>query len=199
MTVSKPAKQRITLADLAAVEVPKATLVTDTLAPKAVAAQPVEGGEAPVAEASTAAASDSRDLSSMPAGVSPEIAEMLAMPEPEPEPEPVPNPVANISAAPPVIQPKAKSKTPMWIALTLLVVGGAAGAFFATQPPALDGTSHAGVSASVVVSTGPEIQIAYRPIPAPIVLQEAPTPSPPERSERRRRRADESVRSGDLF
>lgn len=252
--MSKPSKPRITLADLAAVEIPKASLVTDALAPEIRDATGAERSLGELAERSEGAVgdegergslgsvsrsvsrshsrsnsgsvsrplggslsgslsgsisgrhvvpSDIRDMSAMPEGVSPEVAKLLAMPEPEPEPIEEAAPVAVAAVAAAEAAPAAKKSGKAGIAVLLIAIAaGAVGGWFAMQPPPMDATSHSAQVATATPIESPETTVGFQPIPAPIIVE--PTPEPtrttaPSGEQRRRRRADTEVRGGDLF
>lgn len=183
--MAKPSKPRITLADLESVEVSKVDVAVLTA-----------GDPEPVA-GDVPAPADSAELNQLPVGVSPDVAAMLA-PEPEPEPEPVvpSEPVVPAVVAAP--EPEASGSKLGIAAAVLLLVAGAAAAFWFTRPPELDPTLYEGAT---VVASAPgalDTEVGFVPIPDPIVaapeVEEQPAP---RRSGSRR--SPRQVRSEDLF
>ncbi len=224
MAEPRKSKPRLTLRDLASVEVPSAsvedvlggmkeevlsgpqlsrsasmsvdaaTVAPDTPAPGKAPERPEPVKSGPVS---------TRQLEALPEGVSPEVAAMLGLPEAASlvEPEPEPEPVVEAVAPAPAPEPEAEARRGGTIAGFLLLAAGAAVAvWYGTRPPALDGalfeTSPVTATAPTVT---PEVQVAFLPVPDPIVVEPTPVAAPPERGSRGSRSSRTEVREEDLF
>ena len=219
MAEPRKSKPRLTLRDLASVEVPSAS-VNDVLGAVATAASTAvaeatpeetsgtEPAESPSEQTPTATPAQpatsgpvsTRQLQALPEGVSPEVVAMLGLPEasslvePEPEPEATPEPVA------PEPEP-AKSRGGLFAALALLAMGGAVGGWYATRPPVLDASLYETLALEEPeAQTAPIVEVAFLPVPDPIVPEELAAPAAGgTRSDRPRRSVRTDVREEDLF
>ncbi len=147
-------KRRITVSDLEAVEVGTASLPQAT---------PDGGSEA---------VEDDGSLAHLPAGVSPEVAKLLATPEPDPEPEAEPESERTSGGTPGVAdQAPAAAPAPrrgrVALALAIVVVGAGAavGGWFASRPPPLDLREYSGEEIAVRDVRSPVGEMTFVPIP----------------------------------
>lgn len=218
MAEPRKSKARLTLSDLASVEVPSAS-VNDVLGSMAAAptAPPEEVGAAPEADADAAGEAEStptelaapsapsgpvstRQLQALPKGVSPEVAAMLGLPEASSLEEPEEAPEAEAAAPEPIIaepEPTSSSRGGLIGAMVVVLVGGAIAAWYATRPPALDTALYIPLAVEAPsAETPPVVEVAFLPVPEPIV------PEPPTEAsarERRPRPVRTDVREEDLF
>jgi hypothetical protein len=229
MAEPRKSKPRLTLRDLASVEVPAAS-VADVLGkmndagalgqaeldgtPRAASMSPEtptlnEGSFAPSLSPAKPALAKSgpvstRQLEALPEGVSPEIAAMLGLPEASSLIEPEPEPEATVEAAEapsPEPAPVPKSGRGGLVGGVLLVAAAAAAAlWFGTRPPVLDGALfETSPVTAIAPSAVPDVLVAFLPIPAPVVVEPTPAVEPPSRGNRDSRPARTEVREEDLF
>ena len=215
MAEPRKSKPRLTLRDLASVEVPTASVnvvlgavaaaadgsasagTPDTTAPETEGAPSAERAPAgPV----TSGPVSTRQLQALPEGVSPEVVAMLGLPEassldePEPELAPAPTPVA------PDPEPS-RGRGGLLAALALLAIGGAVAAWYATRPPALDGSLYETLALEEPAAfSAPIVEVAFLPVPEPIVPEEPGGPAAGgTRGDRSNRSVRTEVREEDLF
>lgn len=144
-----------------------------------------------------------RQLRALPKGVSPEVAAMLGLPEastleePEPEEE---APAAEAVVAPPETGPESSRGGLLGTILVILIVGAVA-AWYATRPPALDTSLYETLTVEEPrAGASPVVEIAFLPVPDPIVPEPTTGASSGGSSgERRSRSVRTDVREEDLF
>lgn len=183
-------KPRITLADLESVEVRKVDIADATADP---ASTPY--GDAPAEQGAAPSPHDSAELSSLPIGVSPEVARLLA---PDPPPS-EPGPAEPAAAA--VVVPEAKrSKLGVPAMLAAVVVAGGVAAAVLSRPAPLPEVAFTGEVVAVVALRDVDHAVGFRPIPDPIVLEASPAEAASTpRAPRERRPEPRSIRGEDLF
>lgn len=178
----RPTKTRISLADLESVEIPQAALDTDA---------------APETADLERAPDDSAELSSLPAGVSPEVARLLGATEAaEPSAESDPEAAAELTAVAP---PAAKKPVAGRYVLALVVLGAAvAAAVYSARPPEMDPTVHTATEPTPTAPRAHEAEVGFQRIPDPVVVEAAPAPTA-QPARRRVPGAPARVRGEDLF